>query len=76
MGRKAGQIVARSQCASTSIYVLGLCRRSYIRDGVDRRRFAGLREQVLERDEHRCRGFQAGSIDTKLAPPNRPLFAS
>ncbi len=54
MGRKQGQIsfFARSQCASTSIYVLGLCRRSYIRDRVDRRRFAGLREQVLERDEH------------------------
>jgi hypothetical protein len=51
--------------------VLGLCRRCYQREWADRRHYAGLREQVLARDQHRCRGCHAGSTDTVLAVHHR-----
>jgi hypothetical protein len=65
------QRVLFCRCGSTSIYVRGLCQRCYHRERADRKHFAGLREQVLARDQHRCRGCQAGSIDTVLAVHHR-----
>ena len=43
------------------------CQRCYHRKRADRKHYAGLRDNVLERDRHRCRGCQAGLIDTVLA---------
>jgi hypothetical protein len=65
------QRVLFCRCGSTSTYVRGLCQRCYHRERADRKHFAGLREQVLARDQHRCRGCQAGSIDTVLAVHHR-----
>jgi 5-methylcytosine-specific restriction endonuclease McrA len=65
------QRVLFCRCGSTSIYVRGHCQRCYHRERADRKHFAGLREQVLARDEHRCRGCQAGSIHTVLAVHHR-----
>jgi 5-methylcytosine-specific restriction endonuclease McrA len=65
------QRVLFCRCGSSSIYVRGLCQRCYHRERADRNHFAGLREQVLKRDQHRCRGCQAGSIDTALAVHHR-----
>ncbi len=59
------------RCGSTYIYVRGLCQRCYHREWADRKHFAGLRELVLARDQHRCRGCQAASIDTVLAVHHR-----
>ena len=65
------QRVLFCRCGSTSIYVRGLCRRCYHREWADRKHFAGLREQVLARDQHRCRGCSAASVDTVLAVHHR-----
>ena len=65
------QRVLFCRCGSTYIYVRGLCRRCYHREWADRKHFAGLREQVLARDQHRCRGCSAAAIDTVLAVHHR-----
>ena len=65
------QRVLFCRCGSASLYVRGLCQRCYHRERADRKHFAGLREQVLERDQHRCRGCQAGSVDSVLAVHHR-----
>jgi hypothetical protein len=58
-------------CGSTSIYVRGFCQRCYHRKRADRKHFAGLREQVLARDGHRCRGCQAPAVDSVLSVHHR-----
>ena len=65
------QRVLFCRCGSTSIYVRGLCQHCYHRERADRKHFAGLREQVLARDQHCCRGCHADSIDTVLAVHHR-----
>jgi 5-methylcytosine-specific restriction endonuclease McrA len=70
-GRGCFSAAAVLPLSSTSIYVRGLCQRCYHRERADGKHFAGLREQVLARDEHRCRGCQAGSINTVLAVHHR-----
>jgi hypothetical protein len=59
------------RCGSTSIYVRGFCQRCYQRERADRKHFAGLREQVLARDGHRCRGCQAAAVDSVLSVHHR-----
>ena len=65
------QRVLFCRCGSTSIYVRGLCQRCYHRERADRKHFAGLREQVLARDGHRCRGCQAAAVDSVLSVHHR-----
>jgi hypothetical protein len=65
------QRVLFCRCGSTSIYVRGLCQRCYHRERADQKHFAGLREQVLTRDQHRCRGCQAGAVDSVLSVHHR-----
>jgi hypothetical protein len=65
------QRVLFCRCGSTSIYVRGFCQRCYHREQADRRHFAGLREQVLARDGHRCRGCQAAAVDSVLSVHHR-----
>jgi 5-methylcytosine-specific restriction endonuclease McrA len=53
----------------------GLCRRCYERRRNSRRRFGGLREEILERDRHTCRVCGAGkSLHVHHRQPgiNRP----
>jgi hypothetical protein len=68
---KLDQRVLFCRCGSTSIYVRGLCQRCYHRERADQRHFAGLREQVLVRDQYRCRGCQAEAIDSVLSVHHR-----
>ena len=65
------QKVLFCRCGSTSIYVRGFCQRCYHRERADRKHFAGLREQVLARDGHRCRGCQARAVDSVLSVHHR-----
>jgi hypothetical protein len=69
--RSLEQRVLFCRCGSTSIYVRGFCQRCYHRERADRKHFAGLREQVLARDGHRCRGCQAGAVDSVLSVHHR-----
>jgi 5-methylcytosine-specific restriction endonuclease McrA len=65
------QRVLFCRCGSTSIYVRGLCRPCYHREWADQKHYAGLREQVLARDQHRCRGCETPSIETVLVVHHR-----
>jgi hypothetical protein len=50
------QQVLFCSCGAEKLYAAGKCRRCYQRWRWDRRYFAGLREEVLFRDHHQCRG--------------------
>ena len=65
------QRVLFCRCGSTSVYVRGLCQRCYHRDRADRKYFAGLREQALARDGHRCRGCEGPAVDLVLSVHHR-----
>lgn len=49
-------------CGSVFIYAAGKCRRCYQRQRWSRRYFAGLRDEVLFRDHHECRGCGAHTL--------------
>jgi hypothetical protein len=49
-------------CGAEKLYAAGKCRRCYQRWRWDRRHFAGLREEVLFRDHHACRGCGARTL--------------
>jgi 5-methylcytosine-specific restriction endonuclease McrA len=70
-GPSLEQRVLFCRCGSSSIYVRGFCQRCYHRDRADRKYFAGLREQALVRDGHRCRGCQGAGADCVLSVHHR-----
>ena len=69
--RRTRQRVLFCRCGSGSVWARGLCQRCYSRVHSDERHFAGLRERVLARDGHTCRGCSATSVDTVLAVHHR-----
>jgi hypothetical protein len=69
--RQTRQRVLFCRCGSSSIWARGLCQRCYSRVRADERQFAGLRERVLDRDGHTCRGCQATTVETVLAVHHR-----
>jgi hypothetical protein len=73
--RPAPQSAAKGALLPLRLYLYicsgSVCQRCDHRERADRRRFAGLREQVLEGDQHRCRGCQAGSVN--LSPITNPI---
>jgi len=69
--RQTRQRVLFCRCGSSSIWARGLCQRCYSRVRADEKQFAGLRERVLDRDGHTCRGCQATSVETVLAVHHR-----
>ena len=69
--RRTRQRVLFCRCGSSAIRARGLCQRCYSRERADERHFAGLRERVLARDRHTCRGCQATSVSTVLAVHHR-----
>jgi 5-methylcytosine-specific restriction endonuclease McrA len=69
--RRTRQRVLFCRCGSSSIWARGFCQRCYSRVRADERQFAGLRERVLDRDDHTCQGCRATSIDTVLAVHHR-----
>ena len=52
-------------CGSAKILALGLCATCYTLKRQDEEYFGGLREQVLERDDHRCRVCGASGRDKR-----------
>jgi 5-methylcytosine-specific restriction endonuclease McrA len=52
-------------CGRTEILALGLCPTCYTLKRQDEEYFGGLREQVLERDEYRCRVCGASRRDKR-----------
>ena len=46
-------------CGRGLPWTAGLCRACYRSAARSRQRFAGLREEILERDGHRCRGCRS-----------------
>ena len=52
---RGGQARLFCPCGSLWLFCCGLCSRCYWRDRHSRRRFAGHREQVLDRDGRHCR---------------------
>ncbi len=69
--RRSRQRVLFCRCGSSSIWARGLCQRCYSRERADQKQFSGLRERVLERDGHTCRGCGATSVTTVLAVHHR-----
>jgi 5-methylcytosine-specific restriction endonuclease McrA len=69
--RLTRQRVLFCRCGSSSVWARGLCQRCYSRERADEKHFAGLRERVLARDGHTCRGCSATSVDTVLAVHHR-----
>jgi 5-methylcytosine-specific restriction endonuclease McrA len=69
--RRTRQRVLFCRCGSSSVWARGLCQRCYSRERADEKHFAGLRERVLARDGHTCRGCSATSVNTVLAVHHR-----
>jgi hypothetical protein len=66
-------------CGRQKVLALGLCASCYNLKRQDEEYFGGLREQVLERDEHRCRacgasGRDKGSIVVHHRTPGKSLL--
>ena len=53
------------QCGNRKIHAVGLCATCYTLKRQDLEYFGGLREQVLERDEYRCRVCEAPGRDKR-----------
>jgi hypothetical protein len=60
----AGQTRLFCHCGNLRLYCSGLCARCYWREGHSRHRFAGHRDDFLDRDHRRCR---ACGSERKLA---------
>jgi hypothetical protein len=59
MGKGRTQLALCCPCGRPEILALGLCPTCYTLKRQDEEYFGGLREAVLERDGHRCRGCGA-----------------
>jgi hypothetical protein len=57
---RGGQRPLFCPCGGDLPFVAGLCRVCYRAAAHSRERFAGLREEILERDGHTCRACGAG----------------
>jgi hypothetical protein len=57
--KKGTQSAMYCRCGREKILAHGLCATCYTLKRQDLERFGGLREQVLERDDHTCRGCGA-----------------
>ena len=53
------------QCGNRKILAMGLCPTCYSLKRQDQEYFGGLREQVLERDEYRCRVCEVPGRDKR-----------
>src|SRR5271163_3458198 len=76
---KTVQKTLHCPCGRQKVIALGLCASCYNLKRQDEEYFGGLREQVLERDEHRCRGCGAsgrdkGSIVVHHRTPGKSLL--
>jgi hypothetical protein len=56
MGKGRTQLALCCPCGRPEILALGLCPTCYTLKRQDEEYFGGLREAVLDRDDHRCRG--------------------
>jgi len=65
---RGGQARLFCPCGSLRLFCCGLCSRCYGRESHSRRRFAGHRDEILERDGRRCR---ACGSERKLAVHHR-----
>jgi hypothetical protein len=63
--KKAAQRALCCPCGRLGIIAHGLCPTCYSLKRQDQEYFGGLREQVLERDEYRCRVCEAPGRDTR-----------
>lgn len=63
--KKAVQRALCCPCGRSEILALGLCSTCYTLKRQDEEYFGGLREQVLERDEYRCRVCGASGRDKR-----------
>src|SRR5258707_12498513 len=59
MGKGTAQHALCCPCGRPEVLALGLCPTCYTLKRQDEEYFGGLREAVLERDGHRCRGCGA-----------------
>jgi hypothetical protein len=73
---KAVQKTLHCPCGRQKVIAPGLCASCYNLKRQDEEYFGGLREQVLERDEHRCcaSGRDKGSIVVHHGAPGRSLL--